>query len=97
MLQRPLADHDFNQIILRGIMRRLPTLDVVTAHESGLSRVPDEELLSWAAHEQRVTITHDQRTMAINAAKVINAGGSLNICVQTLISFVCNNRPKLCE
>lgn len=77
MLQRLLADHDFNQIILRGLIRRLPNLEVVTAHEAGLSQAPDEELLSWAAQERRVTITHDQRTMSINAAKVMNAGGTI--------------------
>ncbi len=34
---RLLIDNDFNQIILRGLMRRVSGLEAVTAHEAGLS------------------------------------------------------------
>jgi len=69
-----LIDHDFNQRILRGIMRRIPDLDVVIAHEEGLSEVPDPELLMWAAAVNRVIFTHDRSTMPKHAADLLNAG-----------------------
>ena len=50
---RLLIDQDLDQVILRGLLLRVPNLDVITAHQVGLSDAFDLDLLAWAA-EQRV-------------------------------------------
>ena len=60
---RFLADEDFDNDIVRGLLRRLPTLDVVRAQDVGLSGQPDPVVLAWAAQEDRVILTHDVSTM----------------------------------
>jgi hypothetical protein len=71
---RLLIDHDLDQDILRGLLQRVADLDAVTAHEVGLSEAPDPELLSWAAKENRLIVTHDRRTMPGHAADLMTAG-----------------------
>ena len=69
-----LVDQDFDWDILRGLTRRVPNLDAVTAHQVGLSAVSDPELLAWAAEAGRIVITHDRKTMPYHAADRIAAG-----------------------
>ncbi|MGZ8846456.1 MAG: DUF5615 family PIN-like protein [Pyrinomonadaceae bacterium] len=71
---RLLIDQDLDHDILRGLIRRIPHLDAVTAFEIGLSRATDPELLTWAAREKRVIITHDRTTMPTYAANVLRDG-----------------------
>lgn len=65
---RILIDQDFDQDILRGIIRRAPAVDALTAYEVGLSAAPDPQLLAWAAENGRVMLTHDRKTMPHHAA-----------------------------
>lgn len=71
---RLLIDHDFDQDILRGLLRRIPELDFITAYQAGLSTATDPALLAWAAQEKRLIVTHDWRTMPSHAANRIAAG-----------------------
>ena len=71
---RLLIDQDFDQDILRGLLLRIPNLDVVTAYEVGLSAAPDPELLEWAADNRRILLTHDRQTMPGHVADRIVAG-----------------------
>lgn len=71
---RVLIDHDLDQDILRGLLRRVPDLDAVTAHEVGISEAPDPDLLAWAAEAGRVLVTHDRRTMPAHASARLAAG-----------------------
>jgi hypothetical protein len=48
---RLLIDQDLDQVILRGLLLRVPTLDVITAHQAGLSDASDSHLLAWAAEQ----------------------------------------------
>jgi hypothetical protein len=59
---------------LRGLARRIPQLDAVTAYEIGMSTATDPQLLIWAAQAGRVIVTHDQATMPTHAAKLMNQG-----------------------
>jgi predicted nuclease of predicted toxin-antitoxin system len=59
---RFLIDHDFNERILRGLRSRAE-LDAVLARTAGLAHKPDPVLLSWAAAENRILISHDLQTM----------------------------------
>lgn len=74
---RLLVDQDFDQDLLRGLLRRVPDLDAVTAYEVGMSETPDHELLAWAAEAGRVLITHDRRTMPAHAARRLAAGDEI--------------------
>jgi hypothetical protein len=57
------ADEDFDNRILRGLLKHLPHLDVVRVQDVGLRGSPDPEVLDWAARESRILITHDASTM----------------------------------
>jgi len=65
---RFLADENFNGRILRGLLRRLPDLDVVRAQDvEALSGAVDPILLAWCAEQGRVLLTHDISTMGHHA------------------------------
>lgn len=74
---RLLIDHNLDQNILRGLIRRIPQLDAVTAFEIGMSDATDPELLIRAAQEGRIVVTHDRRTMPAHAAGLMNEGKSI--------------------
>lgn len=57
------ADENFDNDILRGLLRRIPDLDVVRVQDTELYQAPDDRLLEWCAQENRVLLTHDARTM----------------------------------
>ncbi len=60
---RLAADENFNNRILRGLLRRRPELDIVRVQDVGLSGGDDAAVLAWAAREGRVLLTHDVTTM----------------------------------
>lgn len=60
---RLLADENLNNRIIQGARRRNPGLDLVTAVDVGLGGLTDDHVLAWSALEQRIIITHDERTM----------------------------------
>ncbi|MGH9897601.1 MAG: DUF5615 family PIN-like protein [Pyrinomonadaceae bacterium] len=70
---RFLSDEDFNNRIVRGLLRRLPTLDLVRVQDVGLITCPDPEVLEWAASEGRIILTHDVSTMSEQAYNRVNA------------------------
>ena len=57
------ADENFNNDIVRGLLRRNPRLDIVRSQEVGLSGAGDEAVLEWAAREGRILLTHDVSTL----------------------------------
>lgn len=61
------ADENFNNDIIRGLLRRSPSMDIVRLQEVGLSGSSDPEVLEWAAGEGRVLLTHDLATMPVYA------------------------------
>src|SRR5437763_9822099 len=68
------TDEDFNNRVLRGLLRRNPNLDIVRAQDAGLRARTDPEILEWAAAERRVLLTHDVTTMTQYAYDRIAAG-----------------------
>ncbi len=62
-MQRLAADENFNNDILRGIVRRNPAIDIVRVQDAGLSGAEDPEILEWAARTGRVLLTHDVATI----------------------------------
>ena len=92
---RLLIDQDLDHVILRGLLLRVPTLDVITAHQVGLSNASDPELLAWAAEQERILITQDRRTMPYHAtsriAKAEKIAGIIVVSRQLSISQVIND------
>jgi Domain of unknown function (DUF5615) len=74
---RLATDEDFNNRILRGLIRRKPELDIWRVQDAGLIGKSDAEVLEWAAAEGRVLLTHDVTTMKQHADKRIAAGMSM--------------------
>jgi hypothetical protein len=77
MLRFFLIDQDFDHDILRGLFRHIPGLDVETAFEIGMSQATDPELLTWAAQEGRIVLTHDRKSMPKHAADLMVAGKNI--------------------
>ncbi len=71
---RLLTDENFNGTILRGLMRRLPELDIVRVQDIGLMNTGDPEILEWAANEGRILLTHDVATITMYAYQRVNQG-----------------------
>lgn len=71
---RFLADEDFDNDILRGVLRRKPNLDIVRVQDVGLGGMGDPIILEWAAQEERVVLTHDVSTMTMHAYARIRDG-----------------------
>lgn len=74
---RLLIDQDLEHDILRGLIRRIPQLDAVTAFEIGMSAATGPQLLSWAAQAGRIIVTHDRTTMPTHAAALMGAGQNI--------------------
>jgi hypothetical protein len=58
-----VSDENFDGDILRGLYRRRPDLDVLRVQDVGLNATPDPDILTWAAVEGRILLTHDRDTM----------------------------------
>ena len=71
---RLAADENFNNDILRGLLRRNADLDIVRIQDTGLSGAEDPEVLEWAAQEDRVLLTHDVRTITRYAYERVDSG-----------------------
>ena len=51
-MTRLLTDENFDGDIVRGLLRRMPDLDVVRVQDVGLAETPDPNILAWAAADQ---------------------------------------------
>lgn len=92
---RLLIDQDLDHVILRGLFFRVPNLDVITAHQAGLSSASDPEVLAWAAEQERILVTHDRRTMPYHAAsrmtRAEKVAGIIVVSRQLPVSQVIND------
>lgn len=58
-----LADENFDNDIVRGVLRRAPLIDLVRVQDVGLAGAADPDVLAWAAQEHRILLTHDVATV----------------------------------
>ncbi|MDX1998321.1 MAG: DUF5615 family PIN-like protein [Thermoanaerobaculia bacterium] len=104
---RLLADENFNGRILRGLLRRLPDLDVVRAQDlTELSGSSDPVLLEWAARDGRIVLSHDVETLAGYAYARLEAGQAMpglfelrpevpiGIAIEALEEVIALTRPE---
>jgi predicted nuclease of predicted toxin-antitoxin system len=73
-MARFLADENFNNQIVRGILRQNSDVDIVRVQDVDLSGADDLTVLAWAAKERRIVLTHDVATMTAFAYQRIQAG-----------------------
>lgn len=71
------ADEDFDNRILRGLLRRQSEVDVVRIQDTPLSGADDPAILEWAYQQQRILLTHDVSTMTHYAYQRIAAGQTI--------------------
>jgi hypothetical protein len=71
---RLLADENFDNDIVRGVLRRAPHVDLVRVQDVGLAGVDDPDILAWAAHEDRILLTHAVETITKFTYERITAG-----------------------
>lgn len=74
---RLAADENFNNDIVRGLLRRHPELDIVRVQDVGLSGADDPMVLEWMARENRVLLTHDVSTITRYAYERVRAGAPM--------------------
>lgn len=92
------ADADFNQRIVRAVLRRQPAIDFKTADEGQIRDLNDPDVLSAAASEGRIVVTHDRSTMPVHFAGftgiqkspgvfILSQDLPLNVAVEELITI----------
>jgi hypothetical protein len=69
-----IADENFNNNIVRGVLRRKTDVDIVRVQDIGLSQADDPMILEWAAQQGRVLLTHDVSTITKYAYERLEAG-----------------------
>jgi predicted nuclease of predicted toxin-antitoxin system len=71
---RFLVDEDFNNDLVRGVLRRLPAADVVRVQDLGMRGATDDAVLERAASEERIVLTHDVATLIGKAHERVREG-----------------------
>lgn len=74
---RLAADENFDNNIIRGLLRRKADLDIVRIQDAGLSGAGDPAVLEWAAQHGRVLLTHDVNTITRHALERVEAGKAM--------------------
>ena len=60
---RLAIDENFNNDIVRGLLRQKPELDMIRIQDVGLSGADDPTVLEWCARQGRVLLMHDVTTV----------------------------------
>lgn len=75
------ADADLRHSILIGILRRNPNVDFQSAQAAGLQGKEDSSVLSLAAQEGRILVTHDRKTMPSEFGRFIVSNTSAGVFI----------------
>lgn len=77
-MSRPrfLADHDLNEHIVIGVVRREPAVEFLRVRDLGMSRHSDAAILDVADREKLLVVSHDVNTMPAAAYARLSAGKS---------------------
>ncbi len=68
------ADSDLRSSIRSGVPRRERAIDFQTALAAALHGLADPEVLSRAAAEDRIVVSHDENSMPAHFAAFLDAG-----------------------
>ncbi len=95
------ADENFDNDIVRGLLRRRPDIDIVRVQDVGLSGASDPIILEWAAEQQRLLLTHDVATITHYAYQRVEADqpmpGVIEVSKSTAIGTVIDDILLLAE
>lgn len=72
-----LADENFNNRILRGLLRQMPSIDLLRVQDLMIAGKDDETVLEWAASEGLILLTHDRRTVPYYALQRMMRGAEV--------------------
>lgn len=75
------ADADLNQSIVTAIWRQEPTIDFQSATTAGLQGLKDLEVLTLAAQQGRILVTHARKTMPNYFAEFIASNQSAGVLI----------------
>ena len=71
------ADENFNNDVVRGLLRRRSDLDIARIQDTEMAGADDASVLEWAAQHKRVLLTHDVSTMTAHAYARVRDGKSM--------------------
>jgi len=74
---RLASDENFNGDIVRGLLFRLPELNLVRVQDVGLEGAIDPVVLGWAAENERIILTYDRATLPNFAYERVVAGEAM--------------------
>lgn len=74
---RLVSDENFNGDIVRGLLFRLPELNLLRVQDVGLGGGIDPVVLAWAAENDRIILTHDRATLPNFAFGRVVAGEAM--------------------
>lgn len=91
-----LADENFDNRIVRGLLRRQPDLNIIRVQDLEIAGADDPTVLAWAAQAGRILLTHDERTIPNYTYERLAAGQSIagvivasdNLPISTVIEDV---------
>lgn len=69
-----LADENFNNDLIRGLIQSDPNLDIIRVQDTEIYQADDPTVLAWAAKEEQILLTHDVRTMPRYVFERVQAG-----------------------
>ena len=75
------ADEDLNEVLIKALLRREPTIDFQTARTAKLTGLDDRAVLTLAGTSERLLVTHDRKTMPAQFASFIAGHGSAGVLV----------------
>lgn len=71
---RLAADENFDGRIVRGLLRRCPTVDILRIQDTVPAGAVDTDVLDWTAQEDRILLTHDAKTIPKHAGDQLARG-----------------------
>lgn len=73
-----LADNNLDADIIRGVLRREPSIQFEHARDLDLHEMSDPDLLDYAAKHNFVIVSHDVRTMIHYAEERVRRGEKMS-------------------
>ena len=68
------ADENFNNDLLRALLRHNPRLDIIRIQDTEIAGASDPDMLGWLATQNRILLTHDVQTIPGYAYDRVKAG-----------------------
>jgi len=100
MIRRLLADADLNMAIVAGVVRRNTEIDFQRAEEVPLEGLKDPVVLTVAAQQRRVLVSHDVSTMPDHFREFVRENSSPGVIVipqELSIGKAIENVLLICE